>query len=120
MRRLETSLREARCDYFWCALQFLFPESFWDSLFGESKQKRRVVVKSDAYFGLIRNYYRFGWLIPYFFGASPALCSSFIKGREITELTFGKGWRDTGLPATALRLSDSVTLTAHKAFEDRL
>lgn len=33
-----------------------------------------------ATWGLIRNVYRFGWLIPYLFGASPALCGSFLQG----------------------------------------
>ena len=62
--------------------------------------------KSKAYFGLIRNYYRFGWLIPYFFGASPALCGSFIQGRE-TKLPFESIGGTLYLPhATSLRLSD--------------
>lgn len=66
---------------------FSFPDSFWDALYGEQSEEQRQATKSDAYFALIRNYYRFGWLIPYFFGASPALCSSFIQGRE-TSLAF--------------------------------
>ena len=85
---------------------FSFPESYWDALFGEQPQQEREASKSDAYFGLIRNYYRFGWLIPYFFGASPALCSSFLKGRE-TKLPFENINQTLYLPhATALRLSD--------------
>ncbi|MBW3694127.1 glutamate--cysteine ligase [Vibrio sp. T187] len=85
---------------------FSFPESFWDSLFGEQDEASRSESKSDAYFGLIRNYYRFGWLIPYFFGASPALCSSFIQGRE-TKLPFENIDQTLFLPkATSLRLSD--------------
>ncbi|POB65550.1 glutamate--cysteine ligase, partial [Vibrio vulnificus] len=63
-------------------------------------------TKSEAYFGLIRNYYRFGWLIPYFFGASPAMCSSFLQGRE-TSLPFEALGKTLYLPkATSLRLSD--------------
>jgi glutamate--cysteine ligase len=34
---------------------------------------------------LIRNLQRFGWMIPYLFGASPAVCKSFIQGGR-TEL----------------------------------
>jgi glutamate-cysteine ligase (EC 6.3.2.2) len=37
---------------------------------------------SAGYLRLIRNYYRYGWVIPYLFGASPAICSSFLQGRE--------------------------------------
>ena len=44
---------------------FSFPESFWDQLYGQQDEQQRQESKSQAYFGLIRNYYRFGWLIPY-------------------------------------------------------
>ncbi|SEG64761.1 glutamate--cysteine ligase [Vibrio hangzhouensis] len=85
---------------------FSFPETFWDALFGEQDEQTRQDAKSEAYFGLIRNYYRFGWLIPYFFGASPAICSSFIQGKE-TKLPFEKIGGTLYLPkATSLRLSD--------------
>ncbi|WP_038176132.1 glutamate--cysteine ligase [Vibrio pacinii] len=85
---------------------FSFPESFWQQLFGEQNERERQESKSQAYFGLIRNYYRFGWLIPYFFGASPALCSSFIQGRE-TKLPFESIGGTLYLPyATSLRMSD--------------
>lgn len=85
---------------------FSFPETFWDQLFGQQSEQERQMAKSEAYFGLIRNYYRFGWLIPYFFGASPALCSSFIQGRD-TKLPFESIGGTLYLPyATSLRLSD--------------
>lgn len=35
---------------------------------------------SERYIGLIRNLQRVGWLIPYLFGASPAVCESFFAG----------------------------------------
>jgi len=38
-------------------------------------------VTSDEYFGLIRNFRRHSFLLLYLFGASPALCSSFVAGR---------------------------------------
>ncbi|MDP5253987.1 MULTISPECIES: glutamate--cysteine ligase [unclassified Vibrio] len=85
---------------------FSFPESFWDALWGEQSEQQRQESKSAAYFGLIRNYYRFGWLIPYLFGASPALCSSFVKGRE-GEFDLQSLGETRFLPyATSLRLSD--------------
>jgi len=62
---------------------------------------------SSRYMGLIRNFYRYGWLIPYLFGASPALCSSFVQGKRysLPFATLGKG--TLYLPhATSLRLSD--------------
>ena len=38
-------------------------------------------LSNDAYFGLIRNFRRQSWLLLYLFGASPAVCSSFVAGR---------------------------------------
>ncbi len=34
-----------------------------------------------GYFDLIRNFQRFSWLIVYLFGASPAVCGSFLRNR---------------------------------------
>ena len=39
-------------------------------------------VTSEQYFGLIRNFRRHSFLLLYLFGASPAVCSSFVAGRE--------------------------------------
>ena len=62
---------------------------------------------SAGYLRLIRNYYRFGWVIPYLFGASPAVCSTFLQGNE-SSLPFERSERGMlWLPyATSLRLSD--------------
>ena len=39
-------------------------------------------VTSEQYFALIRNFRRHAFLLLYLFGASPALCSSFVAGRQ--------------------------------------
>jgi len=55
------------------------------------------------YFSLIRNFRRHGWLLFYLFGASPAVCSSFVAGRPhpLKELRAGT----MHLPhATSLRM----------------
>jgi len=39
------------------------------------------VVSDDTYFALIRNFRRHSWLLLYLFGASPAVCSTFVAGR---------------------------------------
>jgi glutamate--cysteine ligase len=39
-------------------------------------------VSSEEYFGLIRNFRRNAFLLLYLFGASPALCPSFVKDRD--------------------------------------
>jgi glutamate--cysteine ligase len=87
---------------------FSLPDVFWQQWI--SKTSTDEVNKdsiSAGYFALIRNYRRFCWLIPYLYGASPALCSSFIKGKT-TSLPFKKHGKGTSyLPfATSLRMSD--------------
>jgi len=60
---------------------------------------------SGRYFALIRNFQRMGWILPYLFGTSPALCRSFLgAGRDRFD-RFDEGTRY--LPyATSLRMSD--------------
>lgn len=85
-----------------------FPTSFWQSLQtikGDTGPLQDFI--SSGYLGLIRNFKRELWLISYLFGASPALCNSFLQGRS-TDLPFkklGKGtlYLETG---TALRLGN--------------
>lgn len=87
---------------------FSYPENFWDILCGEGKKKsqRQEDKRNEGYFSVIRNYYRFGWLVPYLFGASPAVCSSFLRGQTST-LPFEHVGETYYLPyATSLRLSD--------------
>ncbi|HEY3177314.1 MAG TPA: glutamate--cysteine ligase [Casimicrobiaceae bacterium] len=58
---------------------------------------------NDAYFALIRNFRRHAWLLLYLFGASPAVCATFIDGRshELREFAPGTFY----LPhATSLRM----------------
>ncbi|MEO9101163.1 MAG: glutamate--cysteine ligase [Burkholderiaceae bacterium] len=60
-------------------------------------------IDNDGYFGLIRNFRRHSFLLLVLFGASPAVCSSFVEGREHTLQTI-KG-HTLGLPhATSLRM----------------
>ena len=83
------------------------PDEFWQlwcKLQGLEFNKHTV---SDAYFDLVRNFKRLAWLVPYLYGASPALCKSFLAGKEqkFDFKTLGKG--TLYLPyATSLRMSD--------------
>ncbi|AMN45642.1 glutamate--cysteine ligase [Steroidobacter denitrificans] len=85
---------------------YSFPERFWPVL-ADSLQERKVDRDfiSARYFGLLRNYRRYGWLILYLFGNSPALCSSFLNGRRhaMPELSPGTFYEPY---ATSLRMSD--------------
>ena len=87
---------------------FSLPESFWRvylPLIKEQESNQDNI--SAAYFSILRNYKRYSWVLPYLYGASPAMCGSFI-GDQKTALpfkTFGKG--SLYLPyATSLRMSD--------------
>ncbi|WP_370560695.1 glutamate--cysteine ligase [Edwardsiella tarda] len=85
---------------------FSLPLRFWQARAGVQDAESGKAAISDGYFRLIRNYYRFGWVIPYLFGASPAICGSFLNGRETT-LPFERQGGTLFLPyATSLRLSD--------------
>ncbi len=85
---------------------YSFPQRFWPVL-AEAMQARKVDRNfiSEQYFALLRNYRRFGWLILYLFGNSPALCSSFVKGREHDLQTLSPGTLFDPY-ATSLRMSD--------------
>ena len=48
-------------------------------------------VGNEEYFALIRNFRRHAFLLLYLFGASPALCSSFVDGRQHELLSLGNG-----------------------------
>ncbi|AUD59452.1 glutamate--cysteine ligase [Shewanella sp. Pdp11] len=87
---------------------FSVSQELWQSLYELSdKQLSYDDFISESYFGLIRNYRRLVWMLPYLFGASPALCGSFIKDQK-TDLKFEKTGHGTlYLPfATSLRMSD--------------
>jgi len=61
--------------------------------------------RSASYFRLIRNFQRFGWLVSYLFGASPAVCRSFVQGRAHSFEAFDSC--SLFAPhATSLRMSD--------------
>jgi glutamate--cysteine ligase len=48
-------------------------------------------VSNEQYFALIRNFRRHAFLLLYLFGASPALCSSFVAGRQHELQPLGEG-----------------------------
>jgi len=48
-------------------------------------------VSSEQYFALIRNFRRQAFLLLYLFGASPALCSTFVDGRPHELQPLGEG-----------------------------
>ena len=85
---------------------FSLPDEFW-AAFQDRERDRRSPrdFRSESYFGLIRNLQRFGWLILYLFGASPAVCKSFLDGKSTTLPEFD-GHTCYGPHATSLRMSN--------------
>lgn len=87
---------------------FSLPDAFWSLL----KIQHPTIsdlqdFKDEQYFGLIRNFRRYYWLLIYLFGASPALCASFIKGRDHDLEPFQGDKRTLYRPfATSLRMGD--------------
>lgn len=62
---------------------FSLPEEFWPQYqqsLGE--QGSLQDFRTAQYFALIRNFRRYSWLILYLFGASPAVCPSFVRGKK--------------------------------------
>ncbi len=87
---------------------YSFADSFWPAFFDIAKPAASASLQdniSEAYFGLLRNLQRFGWLIPYLFGASPAVCMSFLQGKETTLLPFNDNTYYEPY-ATSLRMGD--------------
>ncbi len=87
---------------------YSFPEQLWPVLqdVRESKLAGRAFI-DESYFALLRNYRRFGWLILYLFGVSPAVCRSFFAGRDLPAWLEPRGRGTLVAPhATSLRMSD--------------
>lgn len=87
---------------------FSFPLAFWQAK--QTLDENNTTLSdyvSSQYFGVIRNYKRFCWLIPYLYGSSPALCPSFLQGKQ-TNLPFKKSAKGYMYleHATSLRMSD--------------
>lgn len=84
---------------------FSLPDSFWPAYAQVESGVPAQDLRSATYMGLVRNLQRFGWLVPYLFGASPAVCSRFVQDPDTDLETFD----ETTLYypyATSLRMGD--------------
>lgn len=85
---------------------YSFPDNFWplwQSVKGDSQPAQEFI--STAYFHLVRNLQRHGWLIPYLFGSSPSVCKSFMDGQPIKLSEFNENTCYEPY-ATSLRMCD--------------
>ncbi len=81
-------------------------EALWPALHridGEAGSLREF--RDRRYMGLVRNLQRHGWMIPYLFGASPAVCKSFFVGKA-TQLPMFDESTHYAPYATSLRMGD--------------
>lgn len=85
------------------------PEKVWPALFASQTSISDLPsFINDAYFGLVRNFQKLGWLVLYLFGASPAICKSFFASRPELIAHFDEfdGATLYHPYATSLRMSD--------------
>jgi glutamate--cysteine ligase len=88
---------------------FSMPRAYWELAWGEAGRPGDIEhYISERYLGLIRNFRRFSWLLIYLFGASPAVCASFLRNRDNHGLQpFDAQGRSLYMPyGTALRMGD--------------
>ncbi len=85
---------------------YSYPQKFWRlyrDILGDERDLQTFV--SESYIGMVRNLQRYGWLVPYLFGASPAICASFL-GASPTSLEKWRQYSYYAPYATSLRVGD--------------
>ena len=85
---------------------YSLPESFWPHYYAAAAATGdEQTFRSDQYLGLTRNFRRFGWLVLYLFGGSPAMCKSFGSDSDLgmAALSSDTWYAPYG---TSLRMSD--------------
>ncbi len=109
--KMKTIYRQGLANRYGSVMQTIagihFNYSFSEKFIKKCNQFSAVGQSQDeAYMALTRNVVRYGWVIPYLFGASPAVCKSFLKGYhkhtliEFNESTLYEPY------ATSLRMGD--------------
>ncbi|MDA8108997.1 MAG: glutamate--cysteine ligase [Betaproteobacteria bacterium] len=96
---------------------FSLPEAAWGALAWPGGA-------NAGYFALARNFRRHSWLLMYLFGASPAVCATFVEGREhdLDELRPGILYRPVGTSIRMGRLgyqssAQSALLVSYNSLE---
>ncbi len=95
---------------------FSLPDEFWtlyQQILGSSQPLQDF--KTEQYFHLIRNFRRYSWLLLYLFGASPALCKSFVQHSSDHGLTEYDQHTWHAPHGTSLRMGDLGYTSAAQA-----
>lgn len=93
---------------------YSFPDALWPQLQSLEQDKRSLQdFISESYFAVIRNLQRIGWIVPYLFGSSPAVCKSFLCGNttKLEEFNVNSYY---GPHATSLRMCDIGYQNSHE------
>ena len=87
---------------------FSVPTAVWSLLRSDDRSLLNLQdYKTQSYFGLIRNFRRWFWLLLYCMGASPIVSKCFVEGREHNLAPFPGDEDHLYLPhATSLRMGD--------------
>ncbi len=88
---------------------FSMPRAWWEAAqAAEGNTQPLQDFITERYLGLIRNFRRWSWLLIYLYGASPAVCASFLRGGDSHGLVpFDEHKRSLHAPlGTSLRMGD--------------
>jgi glutamate--cysteine ligase len=86
---------------------FSMPQAYWDKAWREAGSPGiQADYVTERYLGLIRNFRRYSWLLIYLYGASPAVCASFLGDRDNHGLQpFDEKFKSLHMPyGTSLRM----------------
>ncbi len=86
---------------------FSLPDEFWQLYHRQLGSNLSLQdFKTEQYFHLIRNFHRYSWLLIYLFGASPAVCKSFLRKHKNHGLDEFDDHSYAMLHGTSLRMGD--------------
>jgi len=85
---------------------YSYSDKFWLA-YTEVEQSKNTGQDfiAESYLAILRNLQRYGWLIPLLFGASPAVCKSFLGGQATNLKSFNENTYYERY-ATSLRMGD--------------
>ncbi|WP_269621301.1 glutamate--cysteine ligase [Zhongshania sp. BJYM1] len=85
---------------------FSLPKSVWQELHtAENSDLSLKIFITNNYFGMIRNFRRYAWLLIYLFGAAPAVSRCFLNGKPHQLEALGE-YTLYGPHSTSLRMGD--------------
>jgi glutamate--cysteine ligase len=78
-------------------------------------RRRRRAGRAERYMGMVRNLQRLGWLVPYLFGASPAVCKSFVQDATTDLESFDANTSTTPTPPPCAWATSAIRTARKRA-----